>query len=401
LLRSLAVSIALLCTYCLALGGTLDVPGQYVTIGEAMLSASDGDTVVVQPGLYTENVRIEMKEVCLVSTFIFDSTRASIEATIIDGSNPSNPDQASAVTITGSSSGGSAICGFTITGGVGTFLGNRYAGGGVMLIDCPDVNVSSCIIADNNASFGGGIAAYNCSPTIEYCTIETNSSAFAGAIDLENAHAVVRNFFFSGTAATESGGAIRTNSSPSAVIIDNVIFDNTTTGLGCVECEDGIPSISYNDFWNNSGEVFINCDPDLGDTTCCTNYNRIPSDAFSNIFRDPMYVETDSPDSSVDCASPIIDAGSTINQEPPWNGFKTDIGPTEYPYLGGDMQVDDFIDIEDIVYLIDFLFSETSIPCPIYRGDYNCDAKVNITDVNLLVAYIFRGGVGPCGTVRQ
>jgi hypothetical protein len=69
----------------------------------------------------------------------------------------------------------------------------------------------------------------------------------------------------------------------------------------------------------------------------------------------------------------------------------------------GDIAGDDgFIDVLDIVGLIDYVFSTDEPPvtdpdCPhVNRGDVNCDGFDNVQDLVLLIDYTFRGGDAPC-----
>ncbi len=55
------------------------------------------------------------------------------------------------------------------------------------------------------------------------------------------------------------------------------------------------------------------------------------------------------------------------------------------------------IDIDDVVYLIAYIFSAGTPPVPYWRGDADCDSEVDIDDAVFLIDYIFGGGTEPCG----
>jgi hypothetical protein len=55
------------------------------------------------------------------------------------------------------------------------------------------------------------------------------------------------------------------------------------------------------------------------------------------------------------------------------------------------------LDIDDIVYLIAYIFSSGPPPDPYWLGDADCSTEVDIDDVVYLIAYIFGGGPEPCG----
>jgi len=65
-------------------------------------------------------------------------------------------------------------------------------------------------------------------------------------------------------------------------------------------------------------------------------------------------------------------------------------------FLCGDVNKDEGVDIDDVVYLINYLFIDGSAPDPIQAGDVNLDGVVNIADVIYLVNYLFTNGPAPC-----
>ncbi len=66
------------------------------------------------------------------------------------------------------------------------------------------------------------------------------------------------------------------------------------------------------------------------------------------------------------------------------------------PFLCGDASGDEKVNILDVVYLLNFIFSHGPSPTPYASGDLNCDGIVDIDDVVYLIAYIFMGGTSPC-----
>jgi hypothetical protein len=62
----------------------------------------------------------------------------------------------------------------------------------------------------------------------------------------------------------------------------------------------------------------------------------------------------------------------------------------------GDVNGDKQIDIEDVVYLINYLFVHGPAPNPIEHADVDRDGKVNIADVVYLINYLFIDGPPPC-----
>jgi len=62
----------------------------------------------------------------------------------------------------------------------------------------------------------------------------------------------------------------------------------------------------------------------------------------------------------------------------------------------GDVTEDFSVDIDDVVFLITYIFSGGPAPDPLNLGDVNCSDDVDIDDVVYLIAYIFTGGPEPC-----
>jgi hypothetical protein len=72
--------------------------------------------------------------------------------------------------------------------------------------------------------------------------------------------------------------------------------------------------------------------------------------------------------------------------------------PCPPDFLVGDANDSGGCDIDDVVYLIAYIFSggPPPTPCTVTSGDANCSCKVDIDDVVYLIAYIFSGGPAPC-----
>jgi len=69
------------------LWGNINVPNDYSTIQAAFDASTDGDTILVQPGTYYENLYLMDKNVVLGSLFLTTGDTNYISSTIIDGSN--------------------------------------------------------------------------------------------------------------------------------------------------------------------------------------------------------------------------------------------------------------------------------------------------------------------------
>ncbi len=136
-------------------GATRRVPADFPTIQLAIdASETSGDTVLVSPGTYVENIEILHKDIVLLSA-------EGPEITIIDGSQPSNPDTASVAFLLGVGIGGKTE-GFTMRGGagaIGVISGVGTGGGGICIVDSIDEGptIQGNWILHNMATRGGGV----------------------------------------------------------------------------------------------------------------------------------------------------------------------------------------------------------------------------------------------------
>lgn len=81
-----------------------------------------------------------------------------------------------------------------------------------------------------------------------------------------------------------------------------------------------------------------------------------------------------------------------------WDHSFWDPDPCECNFLVGDADGSGQWDIDDVVYLIAFIFAggPAPTPYPLASGDANCDCMIDIDDVVYLIAFIFTGGPAPC-----
>ncbi|MCX6829303.1 MAG: M12 family metallo-peptidase [candidate division Zixibacteria bacterium] len=66
------------------------------------------------------------------------------------------------------------------------------------------------------------------------------------------------------------------------------------------------------------------------------------------------------------------------------------------PYLCGDVNNSGVVNIQDITYLISYLYKGGPAPVPVWKvGDVNNSGIVNIQDITYLISYLYKGGPAP------
>lgn len=133
-----------------------DGTGDYTSVQQAYLAAASGDTVLVYPGRYFENLTIDQisTDITIGSLYLTTQDRSYIRNTILDGNF-----QNSTVIMRNVENENILLCGFTIEHGIG-WQGISDCGGGIYL-DHANPVIESCVIQHNTAYAGGGISTFS------------------------------------------------------------------------------------------------------------------------------------------------------------------------------------------------------------------------------------------------
>ena len=147
-----------------------DGTGDFTTIQAAVDSAQNGDTVLVWPGTYYENVIIDHKNITLGSLTLTTGDNAYIAQTIIDG-NKKN----SCLKVQYCDS--STICGITLQNGYNHSSSLQH-GGGILVLSTNYAAIKSCNVNNNvTKKYGGGICYYRANGFLTNVTV-TNNHAY-------------------------------------------------------------------------------------------------------------------------------------------------------------------------------------------------------------------------------
>ena len=66
------------------------------------------------------------------------------------------------------------------------------------------------------------------------------------------------------------------------------------------------------------------------------------------------------------------------------------------PYVCGDVDESEDVDIDDVVFLVNYIFADGPSPEQLEAGDADCSGDADIDDVVYIIAYIFSGGLESC-----
>jgi uncharacterized protein DUF1565 len=175
-----------------------DTTTAFATVGAAVAAAGSGDTVLVCPGTYVENINFSGKAIAVRSV-------AGSMLTTLDGNAAD-----SVVTFASGEGPASVLEGFTIRNGRSGFDTPGFGNGGGIRISNASPRIYANAVVGNRGCAGVGISVGFGSPVIEGNTIAENVQV--------------------GCTGGTGGGGIGILGVSTAVIRNNIIRDNTLTG---------------------------------------------------------------------------------------------------------------------------------------------------------------------------
>ncbi len=292
--------------------------GNYMSIQEGINNADNGDTVLVYPGIYYENINYNGKNITVASLLLTTQDTIYISQTIINGNQ-----NGSVVEFVSGEGLNSIIKGFTITNGFANLNDSTASGGGIKCINSSPT-IENNIIKENACDwylYGGGIFCMNSNSYILNNTICDNEGAYCGggiciydsSEVLIKGNVIFNNITNSGYGVAAGGGIFVGGSMSYAVIEHNTICNNI------VDCGNGGGICSYNasivntTLWNNYPD-------EISGENTIISYSDIQGGwpGTGNIDADPLFADPANGNFNLtwenfpipdDTKSPCIDAG--------------------------------------------------------------------------------------------
>ncbi len=310
--------------------GSINNP--FASIQHGIDMSYDGDTIIVNPGTYYENINFNAHNIVLTSLFLTTGDTSFLSSTIIDGSS-----SGTAVTFAYGEDSTAIIYGFTIQngsklGGNGggilcdnsstpSILYNHirwnsaYRGGGISCNWTSPTIIGNLIEENYGNEYGGGIGSYKANPTIKGNIIRNNTvSKWGGGIGCYYSAAKISYNLILNNSSNARGGGIylAANEASNAVVFNNTIIgNNSIDGGGMYFYACGSPDISNCICWdnyasNNGNEIFINS---AGPSIIYSNIMDTIWAGDGNINCNPLFCNPDSGDYHLDELSCCVGTG--------------------------------------------------------------------------------------------
>ncbi len=354
----------------------INIPTDYPTIQQGMNAAVNGDTVLVQPGTYVENINFNGHNIVLGSLFLTTGNTLYILSTLIDGGNLDR-------VITIRNGIAPTVVGFSILGGYASH------GAGIYISASNPIIANNHIVGNQAIAFGGAVHCdSNSSATFIKNKISGNWADWGGGgLYIEDCSPVLTQNNVIGNSTVAFGGGILCSYNANPLIINNIFSGNTASFGGGFCCMfTSYPIIINTILWGDS--AYTNGHEVFGDdaswptfTYCNIQNTYMPGEG--NIDIDPLFRDPENGDfhlMSIACGdsfdSPCIDAGdpnildSLLDCSWGLGGLRSDMGA----YGGGDSAMVGIIDNSS--FLPDEIMLMQNYPNP-----FNSETKIRFTIV--------------------
>lgn len=221
----------------------LKVPADFPAIQAAINAAGPGDTILVSPGTYAENINFQGKAITV-------TTKKGPKKTIIDGGAND-----SVATFVSGEGPGSVLNGFTLRNGRSGFDTPGFGDGGGIRINSTSPTITGNSIVDNRACVGLGISIRFGSPLIQGNTISRNvqqgcsGGTGGGGVGIVGSGTarILDNVISGNTLTSANGGGISLFAAGTPTIRGNTISGNTATGIFPCAAGGGISMVNLSD----------------------------------------------------------------------------------------------------------------------------------------------------------
>ncbi|MBT5271118.1 MAG: hypothetical protein HOL70_16905, partial [Candidatus Marinimicrobia bacterium] len=187
---------------------SINIPSDYTSIQEAIDASFTGDTVLVQPGIYFENINFNGKNIVVGSLYLTTADSSYISSTIVNANYAG-----SVVNFNSGETSSASLIGLTLING--------------------------------SATQGGGIYCDNASPTLDHLIIRENTAYDGGGIfTIYSANPLITNTQIYNNTATSKGGGIATSTASNPTLKGTLIYNNSADYGGGIYSVGGSPSFS-------------------------------------------------------------------------------------------------------------------------------------------------------------
>jgi hypothetical protein len=196
-MKSLSFIFLLIIINNTSFAAVINVPQEQPTIQAGIDAANNGDTVLVQPGTYVENIDYKGKLITVGSLFLTTQDTSYISQTVIDG----NQADVTVSFISGEDST-TVLVGFTVTNGIG----------GIQCENASSPRLLGLTVTGNAGTRGAGVYCHgNSCPRLENVTISDNDAGMrdgGGFCCFTESNASLFNVTVTGNSTDAKGGGI-------------------------------------------------------------------------------------------------------------------------------------------------------------------------------------------------
>ncbi|MBD3233217.1 MAG: hypothetical protein GF315_05790, partial [candidate division Zixibacteria bacterium] len=354
--RVVTLTVVCVVLYFVSANATvINIPDDYPTIQQGIDASFDGDTVLVQPGTYFENIDFNGHNITVCSKYLLTGDTSYISATIIDGDSLDT-----VVRFANGEDSTTALTGFTIQNGF-----SLEHGGGIFCFNCRP-QISYNLIKNNHSTMhgggiyvevgrlfqmikanrikynssggnGGGIHLYNCDTIVDSNTVSFNTAGDkGGGIYVIEGAPIINNNLISRNLAYTAGGGLEIASVIHTVLLNsNTINGNHTNnhGDGCqIRFNSCNTNITNSIIWNDTDSNCVDIDI-YGFNNIVVNYSDViggwSGEGEHNIDTSPFFIDPENEGYNLSADSPCIDAGDPDFPIDP-DGTISDIGAYYY-----------------------------------------------------------------------